>query len=125
MERKQIEKQLAALDVKRADLQVHLNTSVSRTLVACTGNCYGKGCGKKSQIGKLIYIATYWYIQPYSCSEGDYWQEGEGQFDCPHCGHRNRLYEQPDIQALKHRFAKVVTSHDGHNHPPKIDKDQS
>lgn len=84
--------------------------------ICCLGNNYGKGCGKKTAIGKLTYIQTHWYTQPRGCTEGDYWNEGEGQFECPKCGHRNRIYEYDDRGedwlTMKDYFKKVVDEYD-------------
>lgn len=65
-------------------------------------------CGKATEIGKLTYIQTRWYVQPYSCNGGDYWKDGEGQYDCPKCGKRMRLYQLPEIEALKFMFGDLV-----------------
>lgn len=102
----EIDKEIEELREKKASL-------LSKTLVKCTSNNHGKGCDKRTQIGKLIYIQTYWYVRPYSCAEGDYWKEGEGQFDCIKCGHRNRLYKRPEIEKLKRNFKEIIKSHDG------------
>lgn len=83
LERREIEKKLAKLDAERAELQKQLDASLSRTLVTCTNNCYGKDCGKKSQIGKITYIATFWYTSPCGCTEGDYWTEGGRRIRLP------------------------------------------
>lgn len=78
------------------------------TIVQCTYSYpYGEGCGMGFQIGGLEYIQTHWYESPYGCTGGDNWFESEGQFDCPACGHRNRLYDKPDIEALKYLFKSI------------------
>lgn len=69
------------------------------------------GCGKSTQIGKLTYIQTHWYVRPYSCNGGDYWKEGEGQYDCPKCGTRNRLYNLPEMETLKYSFGDLVNEY--------------
>lgn len=89
------------------NLDVEISLALSRTMVKCTSNNYGRGCGKSAKIGKLTYIQTHWYVRPSGCSDGDYWNEGEGQFTCPHCQHRNRLYDRPEITKLKHNFRDV------------------
>ena len=47
-------------------------------------------CGKKHAIKDLHLIKTNWYVGSYSCSGGDYYDEGEFNFVGP-CGVRNRL----------------------------------
>lgn len=65
------------------------------------------GCGATLRVADLTYIQTHWYTAPYSCSGGDYWNQGEGQFMCPKCGEKNRLYERPEVEKLKSRFKDV------------------
>lgn len=77
--------------------------------VRCLSNHrFGQGCGKSTKIRDLAYIRTHLYIPPSGCSSGDYYREDEGQFICPHCGHRNRLYDRPDYQQLKNSFGSIV-----------------
>lgn len=38
-----------------------IDEALGRTVVKCTNNCLGKGCGKGTQINGLEYIQTYWY----------------------------------------------------------------
>ncbi len=65
------------------------------------------GCGAMLCIGDLEYIQTHWYTEPYSCTGGDYWNAGEGQFVCPKCLKLNRLYERPDVVDMKQFFGSV------------------
>lgn len=71
----------------------------------------GMGCGEMIQVGTAEYIQTLWYVSPSGCSEGDYWVPGEGRAVCPHCGHEVRLYDAPEIVALKRHFASVKDRH--------------
>lgn len=48
-------------------------------------------CKTMHRIKNLVYIQTYWYVQPHGCTGGDYWNTGEGYFICPDCNIRNRL----------------------------------
>jgi hypothetical protein len=84
----------------------------SQTLVQCTDNNHGEGCGMGFKICELEYIQTHYYVSPHGCNGGDYWLQGEGNFDCPSCGHRNRLYDRPDIQKLKSLFKSVRDEHE-------------
>jgi hypothetical protein len=77
--------------------------ALKRLRVKCTH------CGKSHQIGKLTYIQTQWYVTPHGCNGGDYWQNGEGQFNCLSCGARQREYHHPKIKDLSHSFATIVT----------------
>ncbi len=104
----EIDKKIEELREKRASL-------LSKTLVKCTDYWGHKlGCGKCTQIGKLTYIQTYWYVEPYSCTGGDYWRQGEGQFECTKCGYLNRLYKRPEVEKLKHHFKEIVKRCDGY-----------
>lgn len=52
-------------------------------------------CKKRCLIANTVLYQTHWYTPPRGCTEGDYWNEGECQFVCHHCGTRNRLlFEQ-------------------------------
>ena len=92
-------KSLKAVDDKIA-------TEQSKIVINCTS------CHKQHPIGELVYIQTHWYVQPYSCTGGDYWNVGEGQFKCPSCGFLNRLYNREEYEALKYRFKEIVKTYD-------------
>lgn len=47
-------------------------------------------CGRSHAIRDLDLIVTHYYIEPYGCTSGDYWLEGEWNFVCRN-GVRNRL----------------------------------
>lgn len=84
------------------------------TLLQCTSQiATGKGCSQLSRVGDLTYIQTHWYVSPHGCSGGDYWKQGEGRWACPECGHENRLYATPAIEALKSKFKAVEDRHRG------------
>jgi hypothetical protein len=121
---KEIEAFIAAIDETRKKAQGELLEANRRSIIKCTANCYGVGCGKRLQVGKLTYIQTHWYVRPYSCNDGDYWNRGEGQFDCPNCGHRNRLpvMKYDHFEYSRSWFATIVNSHDEVGRPPAIDK---
>jgi len=108
----EIEKKLEAVELKREKLKAAQAEALGKKLVTCTSTFQGKGCGKKSQIKNLTFIQTHYYVRPYSCDGGDYWKAEEGQFDCPKCGHRNRLYDRPEITELKQYFGKIHDEYD-------------
>jgi hypothetical protein len=103
--------ELAVAEASVATASAALNEGLRNTLVACTSNNFGKGCGTALEIGELEYIQTHWYESPHGCSGGDHWHEGEGQFICPHCGHRNRLYDRKDVKGLKHLFKSITKAY--------------
>lgn len=109
--------------IKRANEKLSTLRAAEReasktTLITCLGWSVGggsgnwSGCGAQFPVNQLTYIQTHWYTAPYSCTGGDYWNQGEGQFMCPSCGHKNRLYERPEVVALKEFFAKVEDTYD-------------
>lgn len=105
---KQLAKEEATTLLKLDNIKNKIKEEQSKTLVKCTHNFFwGEGCGKSIQIGKLTYIQTHWYESPYGCTGGDEWHEGEGQFICPRCGRRNRLYDRPEIEKLKYQFRDI------------------
>jgi hypothetical protein len=110
----ELEQEMKALEKKRDEL-------LGRTLVQCINSRYGKGCGKKHRICNLVYIRTHWYVQPYGCTGGDYWNEGEGNFICPACQHRNTLVDwhgrdpvigREKLSGLKYQFKSIVDEHE-------------
>jgi hypothetical protein len=101
-ELKKIDRAIAAANKKITALRVQKDEILSHTTLLC-----GE-CNNTFEIKDLTYIQTHWYTRPSGCMEGDYWNEGEGQFDCPHCQTRWRLYKNPEIMALKHLFKDVV-----------------
>lgn len=109
---KNIDLDIAKKDAELKELLQRKADALSRKYVTCESSVRGKGCGAKLQIGKLTYIQTLWYERPYGCTDGDKWHDGEGQFDCPKCGNRNRLFERPNIEALKYSFKEVVEEHE-------------
>jgi hypothetical protein len=85
-------------------IEKEIGDKLSRTVVLCKNSA----CRRGYEIRELDYIQTYWYEQPSGCMDGDRWHPGEGQWKCPVCGTVERLYNQPDIEALKHRFKSII-----------------
>lgn len=96
-----IRKELTEVGSRQAELRAELDEARRRKRIKC------EKCGKGTQVSKLIYVQTRWYVAPYSCTGGDYWKDGEGQFMCPKCEHVNRLYDKPEIVKLKSHFREV------------------
>lgn len=86
----------------------HTHLVKTTTMIKCDGFCR-EGCGAEFPVGDLTYIQTQFYVKPYSCTGGDYWKNGEGQFKCPACGRINRLiFERENLTSLKDFFKDVV-----------------
>jgi len=112
---KKLTKNARALERARAkvkELGKEREELLSHTPVSCTPNNHGRGCGESFEVRDLVYIQTHWYERPHGCSGGDTWHQGEGNFICPKCGHRNRLYDRPEIAALKLHFNSVKNEHE-------------
>lgn len=76
---KACEELIAKLEKKREKLQERLEIKC-----ACCEN-------EMHKIEDLTVIQTYWYVRPFGCTGGDYWNKGEVNFICPKTGYRNRL----------------------------------
>jgi hypothetical protein len=92
-----------------AEAEAHLarlrgleNRLLGKTAVVC------RKCKASHEIEALTYIQTHWYVRPYGCTGGDYYNAGDGQWDCPLCGVKNRLYDKPEIMALRARFRATL-----------------
>lgn len=48
-------------------------------------------CEKSNKIKDIELVGVETYVQPYSCTGGDYWQHSEYNYICPHCQVRNRF----------------------------------
>lgn len=106
---------IAAAKQTLSEHEAAIKEQARNALVRCTSQtATGKGCGTMHKVGSLEYIQTHWYVEPHGCSGGDYWNQGEGQWLCPSCGHRNRLYDSPDVTALKYSFASIKKAYDRH-----------
>lgn len=99
---------IAKTERKLDRLLAKRDVELSETRVKCESSVLGRGCGKRFPINTLTYIQTLYWCPPYGCTGGGYHANGEGQFDCPACGNRNRLYNRPEIQELKHLFKDTV-----------------
>ena len=97
-----IEAKIACKEAEIRELNKQRDGILAKTWVTCWF------CGLHHMVGGLTYVQTHWYVRPYGCTDGDYWKQGEGQWDCPACGNNNRLYDKPGIVVLKRLFAKVI-----------------
>lgn len=100
------EKRLAALKAKAREVQAEIDDERSRKRVLC------HHCERRSVVGRTVYIQDHYYVEPYSCTGGDYWRESEGSFLCEKCGYENRLIYRPEIVNLKPYFRQVEKRHE-------------
>lgn len=109
-------------DLRRIDLSIAKATEKLQRLTKQRGALVGltslvcRHCISECAISALVYIQTHWYVRPSGCSDGDYFTPGEGQWDCPACGHNNRLYNNPEIEALKHLFSRTIQCYCDQDH---------
>lgn len=98
--------QITALEAELTQLKSDRDQALAKTpiLFPC--------CGLVAPIKDLTYYQTHWYTPPRGCMEGDYWNEGEGQTDCPGCKSRLRLYNRPDLMNLKRLFKNIEKTYD-------------
>ena len=53
-------------------------------------------CGKENQLQSLVLKEIEFYVEPFSCSGGDYWTSGpapEYNVECPHCKKVTRYHD--------------------------------
>ena len=104
----ELKKQRDSINADLAKVNKQIEERIAGTIVRCPN----KDCLRGYEVRELEYIQTNWYVTPSGCTDGDYWKEGEGQWKCPVCGTVTRLYNKPDITALKRYFKRVVETHD-------------
>lgn len=91
------------------EAQYQLREAIGNSFLVC------RSCKKKSKVSTITLIQSHWYVTPYSCNGGDYWNTGEKQYNCPKCGHRNRDYNHPEFKEASRcedAFAHKVDSYD-------------
>jgi len=104
---------LAELNKTRDELQAKLdevNATIKLRMSQTIVRCPNKDCLRGYEIRELEYFQEQYYVEPFSCTGGDYWVDSEtdAHWNCPVCGTTTRLYDKPDIRALKKLF-KTVT----------------
>lgn len=77
---------------------------IQRVLVKCVK------CRKKSRLGTWSFTQGRWYVEPYSCTSGDYWKYNGTEtchIVCPKCGDENYIYNHPQ----KDKIVELVDCH--------------
>lgn len=113
----------AKTTVERAAAEL-LDHKQKNMRLKCTADACGsnKGCGAEFAPIEATYVRTHWYTQPYSCTEGDYWNVGDGEVICPKCGAWTRLYRLPEFNKKEYLFKTVATTHANGCGPRELDK---
>lgn len=99
-----IDREVAELERQKDELEKRRQAAIKRKMIKCEGSVVGNGCGRKTQIGKLVYLDFNWYEEPWGCTGGACWHSGEGHFICPKCGRLNRMYNREEWQKLRWYF---------------------
>lgn len=100
-----LQRQLDKLDNDRVEVLKQKLQAIQRVLVMCVK------CRKKSRLGTWSFIQERWYVEPYSCAGGDYWNYSKTEtcdITCPKCGVENYIYNHPQRN-------KIVELVDGHH----------
>ncbi|MBI2676650.1 MAG: hypothetical protein HYX21_01675 [Candidatus Yanofskybacteria bacterium] len=100
-----LQRQLDKLDNDRVGVLKQKLQVIQRILVK-----YVK-CHKKSRLGTWSFIQDRWYVEPYSCTGGDYWNYSKTEtcdIVCPKCNSENYIYNHPQKD-------KIVELVDGHH----------
>lgn len=97
-----LDNEIAKTSVKLATLHAERAEAQRRKMLTCGF------CGKRHRVGRLTLVQTYFYIEPYSCTGGDYWKQGEKQYECPSCGERMRDPGDNDYLAKGTQFDRRI-----------------
>lgn len=90
---------IARLDSQIAELQSNIETLENKKIKLRKNQSFKCGCGVSHQFKNCVVVRTHWYVQPYSCSGGDYWNEGKFHIICPDTGNHNRmLFDTYDVE---------------------------
>jgi hypothetical protein len=108
--------QLRATEVEASRIRTLVNKAKRKTRVMC------HACGRRYAVKNLVYIQTHWYEGPHGCTGGDRWHMDEGQFICPGCNTRNRLFERPEVEDLKRYFKRIEETHYDHYEQHEVDR---
>jgi len=82
---KQIQRKIDSLQSHLRDLEKDLADAKRRGYLECYK------CRKRTKLSRLVYLRTHEYEPPRSCSDGDFWYEGTGMYECPKCNHLHLL----------------------------------
>lgn len=96
-------KAIAAKEKEYDLLWSQLEEARKRRIIRC------ENCGKVHIIGKTELKIKLYYVSPYGCTEGDYYNESEWGFFCMKCKTQNRLLfnddEKEDLFHDRYKYA--------------------
>lgn len=99
----EILKKLREQKQKLEDQIKSVDAAIAETLAETVIRCGNTNCLTLYKIRELDYIDEQTYEDELGYG-GSYRVWHEGQWICPKCNYRNRLYKQPEINNLKHLF---------------------
>jgi hypothetical protein len=98
----ELERKIETTSAKLAALHAERHQALRRKMLTCGF------CGKRHRVSRLTLIQTHFYIEPYSCTGGDYWKPGEKQYECPSCGLRMRDPGDNDYLSMSVQFDRKI-----------------
>lgn len=87
-----LERQLEEAKENVKKLQKKLDAQKSNRKISCAN------CNEKHKIKDIDLIDVQYYVEPYSCAGGGYWNHSEYNFICPSCKIRNRFLTHLDYK---------------------------
>ena len=99
-----LDAEILAAETRLAELKQERDVLLAQTKLYCVE------CMQSHPISKYTYLQTHWYVEPYGCSGGDYYKQGDGECVCP-CTAVLRLYQLPEIMALKRLFKECIKTY--------------
>ncbi len=103
-----IERDLAALQTNQAQLYQRQLAAIRRKFIRCSK------CHKNSRLASWSFIQGMFYVEPFSCTGGDYWlnsQTSSCHITCPKCGYENYIYNHPDRDRIVELLDKKLNPH--------------
>jgi hypothetical protein len=107
-----LDQRISKIDEQIAKLEAERDRLNRRRMITC------EKCKKRARIGGLVLYDKMHYVKPHGCTEGDYRTHSEYLYDCPQCGHSNRLVDLHNRPRRSHwgafsqYFAKVEKLYD-------------
>jgi len=99
-----IQKKLDRLESKKITARREQRDIIKRSLIKCAK------CNRKSQLSSWVFIQDMYYIQPFSCTGGDYWLNAKTRschIVCPKCSKETYLYRH----SQKDKIVNLVDSY--------------
>ena len=81
----ELEKQKVEITKSLESIEKEISDTKSSTIISCAS------CGNQEKIKDITLISEEGYVEPYSCSGGDYWTHNEYQYHCSKCKIKNRF----------------------------------